>query len=81
MYDCFLINPLAQTKKGHAHFIRDWCGGENVISMVFPPLELAQTAALLRKNGFRVGLIDASALHLTHKKVVELISRQKPRFI
>jgi anaerobic magnesium-protoporphyrin IX monomethyl ester cyclase len=81
MTDCILINPLGKTMKGHTHFIRDWCGGENVVSLIFPPLELAQTAALLRKHGFSVGIIEANALHFIHEIVVTMVKKYCPHYV
>ena len=81
MLDCVLINPLAIIGKGHAHFIRDCYGGENVASLILPPIELAQVAALLIKNKKSVAIIDASALHLSHQRVVTLLKGYSPEYI
>lgn len=51
-----LINPWQFTEK-------------EVISRVWPPLSLANCAAILRENGFDVSIIDANADRLSPKEV------------
>ncbi|MCP4649218.1 MAG: radical SAM protein [PVC group bacterium] len=77
----FLLNPLAQIGKTHIHFTRDWCGGEFPASVIFPPFDLATTAALLKANGVETALLDASALHLKHSDVIPIIVKEKPDYI
>ncbi|MCK9595319.1 MAG: radical SAM protein [Candidatus Omnitrophica bacterium] len=77
----FFVNPLAGTGRGHAHFLRDWCGGESPTSVIYPPLEIASTAALLRQNGIQVSLLDANALHLDNSVVLRLIQAEQPDFL
>ncbi len=82
MKKVFLINPLVQvSKKEHIHFLRDYAGGEIPTSMVYPPLDLAYVAALLRKNSFFVTLLDASTLGISPSEVVKIVVKEKPDFI
>lgn len=81
MTDVLLINPLAKINGRHAHFLRDWCGGEMPASLIYPPLDLAYVASFLKDNGVTVRLIDANVLHMPHRKIVEAISVERPRFV
>ena len=82
MKKVFLVNPLAQVNnKERIHFLRDYAGGEIPTSMVYPPLDLAYTAALLRKNGISVNLLDASTLDISPPEVVKIAIQEKPDFI
>ena len=47
----------------------------------YPPLGLAYLAAFLRKNGFKVEIIDAAVLDLTDEVVVKILKRKKPYLI
>ena len=53
-----LINPWQFTEK-------------EIISRAWPPLSLANCAAMLRERGFKVSIIDANAERLEPKKVAE----------
>ena len=77
----FLLNPLARVNRGHAHFHRDWCGGELPTSVIYPPLDLATTAACLRDRGVGVTLLDASALHMPHEEVLLRLAREAPDLV
>jgi len=77
----FLVNPLAGSKGRHAHFLRDWCGGESPTSVIYPPLEAVSTAALLLKHGAQVELLDANAEHLDNSGVLRRISSYQPDFL
>jgi len=79
--EVFLVNPLATVNGQHVHFLRDWCGGELPGSVVYPPLDLAYVAALLQQNNISVSLVDANALHIPHKTIVEMAIEQKPKFV
>jgi radical SAM superfamily enzyme YgiQ (UPF0313 family) len=79
--EVFLVNPLATINRQHVHFLRDWCGGELPGPVVYPPLDLAYVAALLQQNNISVSLIDANALHIPHKTIVEMITKQRPKFV
>lgn len=48
---------------------------------VIPPLSLAYVAAILEKAGYQVQLIDASALKLTTRQVLEIINQFNPDFL
>lgn len=76
-----LLNPLANINGRYAHFHRDWCGGELPTSVAFPPLDLASAAALLREKAIDVYLLDASVLHLSHNRVLEIASEEKPDYV
>ncbi len=77
----FLLNPLAQVNGKHVHYHRDWCGGELPTSVVYPPLDLATTAACLRERGAEVVLLDASALHMPHEEVLPRLTREAPDLV
>lgn len=81
MAEVILINPLTIINGRHAHFLRDWCGGELPTSFVYPPLDLVYVAALLRKNNINVTIIDASTLHIPHEKAIKIIKRKRPWFV
>jgi len=82
MKKVFLLNPLTQiSNRGHAHFLRDYSGPELPNSMIYPPLDLAYTAALLRKNNILVTLLDASTLHISNSEVIKIIDKGKPDFV
>lgn len=77
----FLLNPLAEVQGRHVHYHRDWCGGELPTSVIYPPLDLATTAAFLRERGVRVSLLDASALHIPHREVIPILLREAPDYV
>jgi radical SAM superfamily enzyme YgiQ (UPF0313 family) len=77
----FLLNPFAEISGRHAHFNRDWCGGELPASVIFPPLDLATTAAYLESKGISTRLLDANALHMRHKAVLNILCSEKPDFV
>lgn len=50
----------------------------NFLGMVVPPLGLAYVAAVLEQYGYRVSIIDSSALNLTYKDIVKIVYKEKP---
>ncbi len=65
-------------------FVNPWQYSEKeVISRVWPPLSLANCAALLRKHNFKVSIIDANAEQLKPEEVSERVrlSNAKKVFI
>jgi len=82
MKKVFLVNPLVQTdRKERIRFLRDYAGAEIPTSMVYPPLDLAYTAALLGKNKISVHLLDASTLNILSSEVIKIAFQEKPDFI
>ncbi|MDD4939418.1 MAG: radical SAM protein [Candidatus Omnitrophica bacterium] len=82
MTKVFLVNPLVQiNNKERIHFLRDYAGGEIPTSMVYPPLDLAYTAALLREHGVSVSLLDASTLDIAVPELVKTAVKEDPDFI
>lgn len=81
MIKVLFINPIAFFGKKHAHYLRDWCGGEMPLSMILPPLDIAYAAAYLRKNGYSVNIIDASVMHLSYQKLFSKVQSENPEFI
>lgn len=77
-----LINPLVWQGWGvHQHLLRDWLAGESATSVVYPPLELAYAAAVVRALGGIPRILDASALHQRHGDVVREALRADPDFV
>lgn len=76
-----LIDPLAIIDGRKALFLRDNFGGEVPLSCPYPPLELAFTAAVLRRDGIPVELIAANVLDLPHPVVVERLRKSPPRLV
>lgn len=82
MLDILFLNPAVYFNKTEkAHFERDWSGGEVPTSIIYPNLDLAYAAALLRQNGAKVDIIDANALCLSHNQVLKIIAQKKPSFV
>lgn len=82
MKKVFLLNSLTQiSNREHIHFLRDYSGPELPNSMIYPPLDLAYTAAFLRKNNILVTLLDASTLHISNSEVIKIIDKKKPDFV
>ncbi len=48
---------------------------------VYPPLNLLYTAAVLRKEGFTVSLIDANGFNLSFSEVINIADNFKPEII
>jgi anaerobic magnesium-protoporphyrin IX monomethyl ester cyclase len=49
--------------------------------VIFPPLDLATTAAYLESKGISTRLLDANALHMRHKAVLNILCSEKPDFV
>lgn len=82
MLDILFLNPITYFNKNeHSHFQRDWCGGEVLASIIYPNLDFAYAAALVRQNGIKADLLDANALHLTYSQILQVIEQKKPGFI
>ncbi|MCK5494469.1 MAG: radical SAM protein [Candidatus Omnitrophica bacterium] len=82
MKKVFLINPLVELEgKEHIHYLRDYSGGEIPTSMVYPPLDLAYIAAVLRKNNIAVTLLDSGTLHISNSETIKMIIGAHPDFI
>lgn len=78
----FFINPSVQiSKKEYIRFLRDYSGGEIPTSMVYPPLDMAYAAALLRSNGHPVALLDASTLNMPPSEAVKKTVQYRPDFV
>jgi len=45
------------------------------------PLDLALAAAVLEKKGFRVKIIDANLLRISHQKTAKEIAKEKPKMV
>lgn len=76
-----LIDPLAVIGGRKAIFLRDNFGGEVPLSCAYPPLELAFTAAVLRRCGIGVELIAANVRGLHHAQVVQHLLCRPPQLI
>ena len=76
-----LLDPLAIIDGRPALFLRDNFGGEVPLSCAYPPLELAYTAALLRREGLPVELIAANVLGLRHETVIARLRKSPPRLV
>lgn len=48
---------------------------------IFPPLDLAYSAALLEKNGFDVSIIDSPTLNLDRSRILREVVRKNPNLI
>ncbi len=73
------LNPIVWLNgKKHAHYYRNWCGGETPGSIAFPPIDLVSAATLLRSEGFNVALIDANAMHLSQREMIGKIIDFEP---
>jgi radical SAM superfamily enzyme YgiQ (UPF0313 family) len=82
MKKVFLVNPMVRINgKGYVRFLRDYAGGEIPTSMIYPPLDLAYTAALLRKSDISVTLLDASTLNIPPSGVVKRVIQEGPDFV
>ncbi len=79
--DILLLNPLYIKERKHFHLSRDTYGGEPPGSLIYPPLDLAYLAAELLKSKFRVKLIDANALHFSHNFILQIVAKERPRFV
>ena len=73
MEKVILVNPPLTLKDRYGSF--DLGGTE------MPPLGLTNLAAMLRKHGFCVEIIDGEALHLTCEEIAELILEKTPLFV
>jgi radical SAM superfamily enzyme YgiQ (UPF0313 family) len=76
-----LLNP--PSKHGVA-VVRDtlygcWCKGR--ASYMWPPLGLAQIAAIIEKAGISCSLLDSMALRHSHKTCIEEIEKVAPKYI
>ncbi len=76
-----LLDPLAVIDGRKVLFLRDNFGGEVPLSCPYPPLELAFTAAVLRREGVGVELIAANVLDLTHEVVVARLRQSPPAWV
>lgn len=73
-----LVDPLAVINGRKALFLRDNFGGEVPLSCPYPPLELAFTAAVLRRERIPVELIAANVLDITHERLVAQLRVSPP---
>jgi radical SAM superfamily enzyme YgiQ (UPF0313 family) len=71
--DLLLINPPVSLEDRYGEFAD--------LGSRVPPLGLCTLAAVVRKAGFTVRIIDAPALDLGFKETVELIREERPRFV
>lgn len=76
-----LIDPLAVINGRKVLFLRDNFGGEVPLSCPYPPLELAFTAAVLRRAGVPVELLAANVLGLVHEDVVRRLAERPPAWV
>ncbi len=76
-----LIDPLAVIDGREAIFLRDNFGGEVPLSCPYPPLELAFTAAVLRRDGIDVELIAANVEGLRHDAVATRLREDPPSHV
>lgn len=76
-----LIDPLAEIAGRPVMFLRDHFGSEAPFyACPYPPLDLASTAAVLRRGGVGVELIAANVLGLSHARVAERLRAEPPDF-
>jgi anaerobic magnesium-protoporphyrin IX monomethyl ester cyclase len=73
--DMLLIYPPFTVKERYGNRPIGKVGGH------LPPLGLAQLAAFIREQGYRVDLLDAVALDLSVDEVVEWVCARKPRAV
>lgn len=72
-----LINP--PRFKGNSMVREMRCAGLSPVS-VYPPIELAYLAGIIRKN-FEVQILDANALDLNFEEVKKKINKTNPNFV
>ncbi|MFA6357360.1 MAG: radical SAM protein [Candidatus Omnitrophota bacterium] len=78
-----LLDPLTYLNGSfrHYHFVRDWSGARLPADVYLAPLDLMYAAAYLRQHGHQVKVIEASAKHLPHAKLVEIVKQENPDFV
>jgi len=68
-----LVNPPMQIEKVYGSF-SEWAG-------ISPPTGLCYIAALIRKHGYDVSILDAEALHLGLEATTEAVLQLKPDIV
>lgn len=77
-----LLDPLAEIGGRPVMFLRDHFGSEAPFYVCpYPPLDLASTAAVLRRDGVGVELVAANVKGWNHARVVRHLRENPPDFI
>jgi radical SAM superfamily enzyme YgiQ (UPF0313 family) len=72
--DLLLINAGGSKKRVYQKLSKDY-------SAIEPPFWAALTAGFIRKNGFKVGLIDANVENLTYEETASQIEERNPQLV
>lgn len=71
------VNPFGETG---TFYDRDYCGGES-IAAVYPAMDLAFIAALIRSQGHTVDMFDANALRLKRHHIISRLKKFRPDLV
>ena len=72
--DLLLVNAGGSRKRAYQSLSQDY-------SAIEPPFWAALTAGFIRRNGYRVGILDANAENIDFQETAEKIKTLNPRFV